>query len=237
MTARRADLDHLLNQARVKLPGASDAGIKHELYDVLDEFFKITSAWKEDEILQIIPNTQTYPLNPGKGGQIIRLYSVLDADLIQQPAILGGPGLIPNPPGNTASQQYPITNEVTFSQIIFRIPYTTAQQFVVTVIKSVVQPTDKNHIPEIPDWVIPRFGLTLTDGLLGKMMGHPKKSYSNDSLSVYHLKRFRDEMAMDRVQIMRGNTQGLQKWIYPQGWRTRTQRGGVSVGSDVGFGF
>lgn len=237
----RKDLNYLLNQARVKLPGASDAGIKHELYEVLHEFFDITNAWKHDLQINVKPLIQAYGISVPEG-QIIRLFTVLDQNLIQQPAVLMAPSQ-PGPPGGSTSGPLSIntppnpSTEADFMTLTLQFQYSNPQIFNVSLILNVTQPQDNSGIPDAPVWTLSKFGRVILDGLLGKMMGQPSKSYTQDSLSVYHLKRFRDGMAMVRVAITRSNTVGTQNWVYPQQFRTRHQRGGVSVGSQTGFGF
>ena len=48
------DVERLLNLARTELVGASDAGIKGQLYDVCREFFKDSNSWYEHIKLPII---------------------------------------------------------------------------------------------------------------------------------------------------------------------------------------
>src|ERR1035437_10124771 len=57
MTARKEDLDHLLDQARTTLPGSSDAGLKGNLFDVFHEFFNDSNAWVETISVPIIPGS------------------------------------------------------------------------------------------------------------------------------------------------------------------------------------
>ena len=241
MPSHNKDLTYLLNQARVALPGASDAGIKHTLYQVLHEFFDTTSAWKQDVQINVEPYVQAYIVSV-PAGQIIRLFTVLDSNLFQQPAVLLAPSQ-PGPPGgstlnpsNSGTPPNP-SSETDFMTVMLQLQYSQPQIFTVSLITNVTQPSGREGIPEYPDWTLSKFGRVILDGLLGTMMGQPSKSYTQDSLSVYHLKRFRDGMAMVRVAMTRSNSVGSQNWVFPQNYRTRNQRGGVSVGSQTGFGF
>ena len=58
--------------------------------------------------------------------------------------------------------------------------------------KTIILPNTREEIPNAPDWLFPKWGLKILDGLLGKMMTQPNKSYSDDTKGTYHLKRFRD---------------------------------------------
>lgn len=205
MAAAQQDIDQLMRQAQVKLVGASNAGIKGELYDVFTEFFNDSSCWLEDLTVSVIAGETEYALTPTEG-QIIRLSGVVDVNLLPQPALMP-----------------------TVGTLLLRDTPNTAQTFTATVIKNVVLPNTKDQFPIVPEWVLPLYHVGILDGLLGKMMGQPNSSYSNDTHSVYHLRRFRDAIARARVSALRRNTLGAQSWVFPRTFRTHGQRGGVST--------
>lgn len=202
--------DQLMNQARIKLPGSSDAGIKLELYDVMKEFLKDSSAWTEDILFTAQPGTTDYILTPVQdGGQIIYLVGVWDDKMIPVPAFMPNFGSIRLVhPASTAANQ----------------PSWTAR-----VVKNVTLPTTKEDVPIGPDWLLSVYSLDILDGLLGKMMGQQNKTYSNGTMSTYHLRRFRTAIQGARTAAIRQNTKGAQEWAYPRGWSASTQRGGVST--------
>src|SRR5665647_424310 len=131
MTARKQDLDHLLDQARTKLPGSSEGGIKGELFDVFHEFFNDSNSWAEQISVPIVPGTLEYSVVPSSG-QIIRLAGVSNAN--------GGP----------ISALMPEVGILTLMN-----PTDIAATYVVTVVKNVKFPTDRHSIPDVPDWVLP----------------------------------------------------------------------------------
>lgn len=206
MPIAKQDFDHLMNQARVKLVGASDAGIKGELFDVLLEFFNDSSCWLEGIQFNVLTDTNTYVLTPDEG-QIIRLVGVFDSYSQPQPALMPNIGTVilgymPN------AQQAPLV-------------------FTAVVAKNIVLPTNKDMIPVGPDWFLPVWHVGVLDGLLGKMMTAPNKSYSNTERGEYHLKRFRGAIARARVSALRQNTFGSQAWRFPGTFRTNNQQSGV----------
>lgn len=211
---RVTDFDQLMNQARVNLLGASDAGIKGALFDVLHEFFTESSWWTEDVTITIIlPDPSLYPVALAGGGQIIRLAGVVDPNNVTQPAILGD---------DLASVQ-------------FAHPYNTAQKMTAVLVKSVDLPTDRHMVPVLPTGFLKRWHTIVLSGVLGQMMGQIAKSYSNPTSSTYHLRRFQNGKAQARVEKLRRNTIGTQAWTYPQGFSSGSQRGGTSLGNDLSF--
>lgn len=200
---RKQDFEQFMTQARIKLVGASDAGIKAELYDVLSEFFTNSSCWTETITVAVKEGTSEFSVPSGEG-QILRLVGVVDANNLPVAALMPHVGKV--------TLQYPTTKD---------------QDLTLMVVKNVDLPTDKNAMPVAPDWVFPRYHVEILDGLLGKMMTSPNKSYSNDSTGVYHLRRFRDGMVRARVAKLRENSFGSQAWRYPQNFRVDTQKSGV----------
>jgi len=208
----KQDYEQLLTQAASKLTGASSGALKNELYDVLSEFLNDSSAWTEDVQFPTIGDnvTRVYPLQVTEG-QIVRLAIVVDSGGFPQPALMYDIG--------TVTLAYPANS---------------VQMFTATFVKNVYLPLTKEDIPVGPDWLLPIWHVGLLDGLLGKMYSTPQRAYSNETKGVYHLKRFRDAIARARVSKLRANTNGSQAWAFPQGFRTRTQQGGVPSGGATG---
>ena len=224
MPINKRDLDQFLNQARIKLPGASDAGLKAELYDVLDEFCDEANAWRELLSVPIIAATSTnpnntYTLTPQHDGTIIRLIGVWDPNNIPQPAYL--------PTGDGGG--------VSMGLLTFANPYNINQTMSVAVAKTVTLPNDAKEVPIFSETLFRRWHRYILDGLVGKMMDQPNKSFTDQKQADYHLRRWESGKAMARTQTERENTYGAQAWSFPQGFRTRGQRGGVSTANPTQF--
>ena len=220
MAINKIDFDQFMNQARVTLVGASEAGLRGALYDTLAEFFNDSSSWTQDVVVSAVPTRTDYPLVVPEG-QIIRLVGVTTPPPVQ------GTTINPLPQGLFIPA---LMADVGTLQLA-RAP-STACQYVATVVTNVSLPTAKDQMPIAPSWVLPIWHVGILDGLLGKMMIQPAKSYSNTAQGAYHLKRFRDAIARARVSKLRANTNGSAAWRFPQGFRTSNQQGGVpSVGS------
>jgi len=204
------DVERLLNLVRTELIGASDAGIKGQLYDVCREFFKDSNSWYEIISVPIISGRRHYRITPRDGGMILRLATIWDSNHITMPAIM--PHL--DPPSAELELVYPQNVNMTARAIVT---------------KQIVEPTTQDMLPDAPRWLLPVYHETILDGVLGKMMAQTTKSYSNDTQAVYHLRRFRDGCMQARVASERANLYGGQAWRFPSSWRTNSQRGGVST--------
>lgn len=219
MAINKTDLEQLLNQARVTLVGASEGGLKGAFYDVLSEFFNDSSSWSQNVQFSAIPTTVSYQLSVNEG-RIIRLVGVSTPNNPQQVAA-----------GLPAGLFVPALMQDVGTIILANAP-NTATTYIAEFVTNVAQPVDRNSLPQAPDWALPIWHVGLLDGLLGKMMIQPNKSYSNKETGQYHLKRFRDAIARARVSKLRANTNGSQAWRFPQQYRSTSQQGGVpAVGS------
>ena len=215
----QSDFDHLMTQAKVKLVGASEGGLKGEFYDVVSEFFNDSSIWTQGIQFTAIPNVLTYPLFVSEG-QILRLNGVVNFGTTLP--VPGQPLVAPPTPVPALMPE--------IGQLCLAHAPPAANIMVANVVTN-VSAIDRKNIPLMPDWVLPVWHVGLLDGLLGKMMAQPNKSYFNDKQSAYHLKRFRDAIARARVSKLRANTIGAQAWRFPQGFRANTQQGGVPATS------
>ena len=204
------DLERLMNNLRVNLTGASDAGIKSVLFNTIDEFFTNSNSWNEHIAFSILANVQDYTLIPQHGGMIKRLVTIYDTNAIVMPGFL--------------THMEPPNAEL---HIVWPQNVTTSAKAVV--IKTIVLPTTKKDVPVAPRWLLPMYERVIEDGVLGKMMNSQNKSYSDKTTAQYHLKRFNDGVVSARVAAERGNLLGGQSWRFPRQFRSSSQRGGVST--------
>lgn len=206
--SRKNDFDNywrkLLGQSKVSLAGASDAELKVQLFEVLQEFFDGSNCWQESIRFTVIPETLDYPLRP-LSGRVLRLSAVLDQHGSPQQAVMPEIGTVR-----------------------FLYPYTQTQPMTAMVIKTVTDPF-ACYPPNIPDWILPAHGLGLLYGILGNMMMQPGQSYSNPKLADFYQKKFADSTTHAGVASSKMNTVGVQSWSYPQSFRTFGQKGGVST--------
>lgn len=203
----------LLNQAEVRLTGISQAALRAEFFDVMRVWFDETNCWQESIQFAVTPNVIDYPIVPTEG-RIVRMVGVIDSNLVSQPALM--------PKLGTVS----FTNDYIQTQTANR-----GQQAIMTarVVLNVDGPFENHGIPQFPSWVLPTWGTYILDGLVGRCMLHPQQSWTDLRLGNTHVGRFRDGFNRCRVDTARQNTIGAQAWAFPQTWRTRNQRGGVSV--------
>lgn len=231
-----SDVNTLFNQCRVELTGVSDALLKSALFETLDEFFRDTSSWKEELVINVTPpatlpttpqgweQVLSYPIRATEG-QIIALDGVCNAN--------GSPIAALLPMTGTAATQMGNSDAV----VLLRDAPNQAQQYTVYVTKTVGLPLTRDDLPLAPPWVLQKWHLAVKAGILGMLQNQKNKSYSDLTGAKYNLAKFRQFVANVRSATLRANTKGATAWRFPQSFRSLSQKGGVPAygnGNDWG---
>lgn len=193
-----------INNARTSLPGSLDNVIQLEFFNVMDEFFRTTGIWTEDTDFSVTYGDlagEIYYIEPESVSNIVRLISVRNSDDIFQRAAMSIPGEVTLllPPGQ---------NDV----------------YTATVVLTISDPTQHDNYPEFPEWILQKYYVGLTDGVLGRMMAQPAKPYTNIQMAAVHLKLFRQTISIASTEALHNNVHNGQSWMFPQFFRTRGQR-------------
>lgn len=186
-----ANMNFLMDYLRVRLPGATDAAIQLEMFAILDEFLSQTSVWKEDIDFAVVPGTLSYDIVPTTGTPI-RLAQVTNSSGIGVPGYMATPGTVVFPSDPQVSDTY-----------------------TATIILSVIEPITREGYPDFPDWILARHWRTIADGVLGAMMSQIAKPYTSQTAAVFHLRKYRNEVAIARVGVSRLNVHRGQSWQFP----------------------
>lgn len=203
------DLNRLMDNARVKLPGALDAALKMELFTVMKEFFEGSNIWEEDIPFDVTvtslsratnPEAYTYEIVPTEGS-IIRLIQIKDSGGIPQHGEMTVPGTI-----------------------ILTTSPNTAQTYTATVSKTVTDPTTRQNYPVFPAWVLTRYFNEILHGLLAHMMTQIAKPYSSPTMGQYYMRSFTAGISRANNEHSHGNILGGQRWRFPQNFATRRYR-------------
>ncbi|MGI9136759.1 MAG: hypothetical protein ACR2JS_06840 [Candidatus Nanopelagicales bacterium] len=206
-----ADVNRLMDNARIKLPGALDNVLKLEFFALMNEFFQNTSCWLENIQFAVQPTTLTHLQDPDAftydivpdGGAIVRLMFLQNSQGFQQQASMGTPG-----------------------ELVLKYSPNVADTYTATVAKTVTDPTTREGYPEFPDWVLNKYGNEILDGLLGRMMSQVAKPYSSPQLAGYHTKKFQAGVQRAYVETLHGNVYRAQNWSFPQTFARRRRYNG-----------
>src|SRR5579859_2255018 len=100
--------------------------------------------------------------------------------------------------------------------ITLQFPDNQVETLTATVLKTVVDPTDNNNFPSgVPSWIYTKYVTAFTDGLVGRMMSHVAKPYSNLQLAAVHLQKFAGGIGGAYRDYLHAHTQGAQTWSFP----------------------
>lgn len=203
------DMNRLMDNARIKLPGALDGTLQLELVNVLNDFFAGSNIWKEDLPFQVTPTSETYLEDPAawtytivpSQGQINRVLGVVTSKGLPVPVGMSIPGEI----------------------VLARQP-SEADTYTAQVALVLGDQMTKEGYPAFPEWILSKYYNDLLDGLLGNMMGQLAKPYSNPNLAQYHLKKFRSAVSQAKVEAQHENVYRGQSWRFPQNFVRRRFR-------------
>ena len=196
-----ADLRRIIDNCRVNLPGALDAGIQLALFSTLQDFFDGSNIWTEDIQFDVTPDEQNYSVVPPGVSAITRLIGVWNSD-----------------------DQYVSASMRTPGDLYLAFQPSQADTFTARVALTITDPTNREGYPEFPDWILKKYGVGLIDGVLGYMMSQPAKPYSNERLGIFHMRRFRSVVARAKVEVAHENVYRGQNWKFPQTFASRNWR-------------
>ena len=197
-----ADMNRLIDNARIRLPGALDAALLMELFSTLDDFLTRSNLWYEDIDFAVVPASGTPLTNPdafsyellptnGSPTRLLALNSAASGVFVQ--------GYMP----------------VQGTVILARSPQV-AETYRARFALTVADPVTAGGYPILPDWIVGRYGNELLEGLLGRMMSQLAKPYSSTTMAMMHLKRFSRACSTAKTEAAHANVYGGQRWAFPQ---------------------
>ena len=232
--------DRLLQTLRVHVPGVTDPMIELELFNIMDEFFRRTSAWHFTTDIELVEGQAEYGFGTPADTQVVRLMGVLHQSMPVPSAV--GTGAVQTsvgrldpselfPDGDVAVD--PMESDLVsnmFSYAIYRpgyiqltaLPDTEARKYplkailVLTLSRSCLECDCGDWAVE--EWMWDMYFQDWLDGTLARLYGMPSKPWTNPTIAAYHAKRFRNAMAFRKQEAPRGFIWGQPMWRFPQGW-------------------
>lgn len=190
-------IDRIMETVRVRVPGALDQMIKHELFAVFDEFFDNTNIWKEEFDFTTVASRTEYEITPDDHAQVLRLMGVTKDTIPIKASLKTEPSLI-----------------------LLATEPQAGWGMTATVALTVLDPVDADELPQVPDWIIVKYWRGIADGVIAKLLSQPAKPYTNINLATYHQQRFRQAMAKAKAEANSENLYGGQRWAFPQNFAT-----------------
>ena len=198
-----------------------------ELYNVMDEFFRRTNAWRYGQDIELTEELD-YPLAVPAGATIVRALGVTHKGFPLTPASTGGGGtditvggvgaITPEEifPDGDAVYLPDLTDLVVdtgiFSYAIYRPDYITitgtpdveARKYPLRLLAALTLggkciEKDCGDWP-VPDWAWDHYFRAWYDGVLYTLYGMPNKPWSNAQLATTHARRYRNREAFHKQE-------------------------------------
>lgn len=186
-------VDRILDSARSRLPGAIDSQVLFELADVLNEFFRISTCWRETVDVSFIDGVREYELfSDDLPARVVSLLEVRNADDVPVRAVMADPSTL---------------------QLAFDA---TPGIYSISVVLTVGNKLNNETYPRFPQWVADTYGDVIADGVVGRMAAMPAKPFSSPNHAAFYTRKFRQGAQMARIQTNRANLVGGQRWLYPR---------------------
>jgi hypothetical protein len=241
-----APIDRLMQTLRTQVPGATDDMLQLQLFNVMDEFFRRTLAWRYGTEIQLTQDTLEYNFTTPPDAAVVRMIGVTHQGLPMQPMGTAGSGgggtlalgrygsefMFPDgdsrygpellgPPAGASSFSYAIYRpdviSITLNPDVEAVKYPLQAIMALTLDKGCLECDCADWAVE--EWMYDAFFQDWLDGTLSKMYGMPAKPWSSAVHAQYHAKRFRNEMAFRKQDSNRGYAYGVAGWRFPRsGW-------------------
>ena len=235
--------DRLLQTFRVHVPGATDPMIELELFNVVDEFFRRTSAWRFEVGIDLEQATRDYNIPVPADAVPVRALAVIHKGIPVAPAATTGLSYTKSSLGTLSPEMtFPdgdatflpalsdLNESHVFSYAIYRPEYITfSGQIDAEMVKYPIQLLLALSLGRgclecdcgewnVPEWMWDMYFDDWLNGTLGRMYGMPSKPWSSPTLALAHGKRFRDRMAYRKQESNRGFVYDVPAWRFPRTW-------------------
>lgn len=202
----------LFSDVKIDIPGVTNAVFEQVVFRVWKDFCDKTNIWTEEVPIDVEPNVLVYPFTLAHKGAPNRLVLLFDPAMqdpdkkwVQGNLNMQVPGII--------NLSYAPSSATTWMAIIAKTP---------------LDPTNPDNYPDLePEdyWIVDKYREALYFGTLARMQASPSKPYTNPTLAQANLRQYIAERSKARGDVMKANTFGGQRWMYPQAFAVAGRKG------------
>jgi hypothetical protein len=216
--------DRVFADVRKDLPSIPDAVVRQEIFRVLDDFTQHTNIWRENVLIQIVPNNYRYTFTTLTGKPSRLMFVYVDPGLPYAAPDTLPPTAPPDaPPVGLYWPMRGITMREPGVLLLPRLPGNAAN-WIAVVAKRTAEPLDPSNYPVIDEWIVDKYADTLGRGIIARLQFEPQKPYSNPMLAKANQAAYISGRSMARVNDGHANVFDAQNWTFPQGWATVTRK-------------
>lgn len=241
-------IDRLLQTLKAHVPGVTDGMLQLELFNTCDEFFRRTSMWRYINEVTLLEDTLQYDLAVPPDAVVVRALSVSHQGFPVRPAAQAA-GVTMSSLGRMSPEMTFDDGDATFnpdasdlasglfSYAIYRPDYITItsaptveqQQYpmILTLALSITKTCLECDCGDwqLEDWMYDMFFQDWFDGCVGRLYSMPAKPWASPTQAQYHLKRFRNKMALRKQEANRGFSYEMPATpLFPRGGFIAGQR-------------
>lgn len=194
----------ILRTVRMRLSGAGDEAVKAEFANAAEEFFTEVPGWVNRFKTDLVEGQTDYPIELPNGEPI----TVLDV-------LADGRHYRPIP----ADKLHPTTQSAVYhwdwaekTLRLAPVPATTQADKLEVLVSIAPKPGSAEISPAAAD----RHFRALVNGTMGYMLSHINRPYSNERQAMMYIRRFRGQIAKEKVAIARGHSQSDMGFMFPQ---------------------
>lgn len=205
-------IDTMMVDLLAVTPGIDKPYVRATILRTAAEFFTVSGAWTEViGPVRARPGLNEYELEPEHGGMITYMthlyYNETQIPFEQFPAAKS-----PIPWDDDERFNGPMGYGITPNKLaLYATPaHEMGDTFTVVVTKTSCRDAKKMPAEMATIWYEPIY-----DGCIGKLYSMPKKPWSNPQLAMYHLRRFRNGMAVARDAARHNHTSAETNFRFP----------------------
>jgi hypothetical protein len=204
-----AKLDTWLKDILPHTPGIVRKVAKRELVLACREFFEKSAAWRVVVgPKSLVANKRTYYTSPYDAySDVVRVFSV---ELNGRPLKV----MLRRPAGVEPDAETPHSYFIGTSPAQVRV-WPTPSVSVPNGLTFYLALTPKATVTKLPSIALTHFYDAILDGVLGRILGHPAKPYSNPVLAQYHLRRFSVACGHYAAEAKKGFGEAVS-WTFPR---------------------
>jgi len=235
-----AATDRILQTIKINVPGVTDPVIELQLFNIMDEFLRRTSAWQQEIPIELVEGQRDYPVPTPPSATMVRVMWARHNNMPVTPAGVTGitqsslgtldySELLPDGDAIIPFDTSDIDQNDLFTWAIYRPNYITVTgvtgppqtayplmaQIVLSVSRSCLEADCGDW--DVPEWMWEMYFQEWLDGTQARLFGMKSKPWTDTTLAQYHAKRFRNQMGYRKQEVPKGFTWGQPGWRFPRG--------------------
>lgn len=237
------ELDRLMADLRVQLPGATDTLIKAQLFNAIDWHLRRTNAWRYISLFNLQQGDLQYPIFPPADTELVRVISITHGGRPLAPVGAGGT-TVSSARGRLSADLVTLDSDAAYDADVvtgegdpayYAIYYPTyvtvdvppsveSVQFPMEAVLAITLGPDCRCTEDdegcnwaLEPWMYIRYHDDWLWGTLSRMMAMLNKPWSNPQMALMWGKRSYSRASFAKQEAERGFVHNVQIWRFPRG--------------------